>query len=93
MRCGVSIRRDFYANLLLAGGNTLLEGFCERLSREIVDLAAPAMRVKVIALQDRRYSTWVGGSILACLHTFKGMWITKAEYDDEGPKIVHRKCY
>ena len=51
------------------------------------------MKIKVIAPPEREYSVWVGGSILASLSTFQGMWITKAEYDDTGPAIVHRKCF
>ncbi len=41
---------------------------------------------------DRKYSVWIGGSILSSLSTFQSMWITKAEYDESGPQIVHRKC-
>ncbi|KTG40545.1 hypothetical protein cypCar_00002780, partial [Cyprinus carpio] len=33
------------------------------------------------------------GSILASLSTFQQMWITKQEYDEAGPSIVHRKCF
>ena len=32
-------------------------------------------------------------SILASLSTFQQMWISKAEYDESGPSIVHRKCF
>ena len=40
-----------------------------------------------------RYSVWIGGSILASLSTFQQMWISKQEYDESGPAIVHRKCF
>ena len=49
--------------------------------------------VKVIAPPERKYSTWIGGSILASLSTFQQMWISKEEYDESGPSIVHRKCW
>merc|ERR1712088_877235 len=42
---------------------------------------------------ERKYSVWIGGSILVSLSTFQAMWITKAEYDEAGPSIVHRKCF
>ena len=35
----------------------------------------------------------VGGSILSSLSTFQQMWISKQEYDESGPSIVHRKCF
>ncbi len=51
------------------------------------------MRIKVVAPNERKYSVWIGGSILSSLATFQTMWITKAEYDESGPAIVHRKCF
>lgn len=48
--------------------------------------------VQIIAPADRTYSTWVGGSILASLSTFQTKWISKQEYEETGPSIVHRKC-
>ncbi|KAL7720916.1 actin [Entamoeba marina] len=59
----------------------------------VVLSAPPTMKVKVIAPPERKYSVWIGGSILASLSTFQNMWITKEEYDEAGPAIVHRKCF
>eukprot|EP00644_Phytophthora_capsici_P019158 jgi/Phyca11/133407/e_gw1.447.2.1 len=56
-------------------------------------LAPAAMKVKIITPPERKYSVWIGGSILASLATFQHMWISKAEYDESGPSIVHRKCF
>eukprot|EP01084_Bolivina_argentea_P231101 389812_1 len=58
-----------------------------------MDAIYPAIRpIKIIAPSERKYSTWIGGSILSSLSTFDEMWITKSEYDECGPSIVHRKC-
>ncbi|KAK2817306.1 hypothetical protein Q5P01_025497 [Channa striata] len=51
------------------------------------------MKIKIIAPPERKYSVWIGGSILASLSTFQQMWISKQEYDESGPSIVHRKCF
>merc|ERR1711913_182579 len=51
------------------------------------------MKIKIIAPPERKYSVWIGGSILASLSTFQSMWISKQEYDESGPGIVHRKCF
>ena len=64
-----------------------------RLAKEITSLAPPTMKIKVVAAPERKYSVWIGGSILASLATFQTMWITKEEFEDAGPSIVHRKCY
>ena len=33
---------------------------------------------------ERRFSTWIGGSILASLGTFQQSWMSKAEYEEVG---------
>ena len=51
------------------------------------------MKVKVIAPAERKYSVWIGGSILSGLTTFSQMWITRQELEEVGAGIVHRKCF
>jgi len=93
MKCDVDIRKDLYANTVLSGGTTMYQGIAERMSKEITALAPPTMKIKIIAPPERKYSVWIGGSILASLSTFQQMWISKDEYDESGPSIVHRKCF
>jgi len=92
-KCDIDIRRDLYANTVLSGGSTMFEGIQERLEKEITNLAPAAVRVKIVAPAERKYSVWIGGSILSSLSTFQEMWITKEEYDESGSAIVHRKCF
>ena len=56
-------------------------------------LTVAALPSQIIAPPERKYSVWIGGSILASLSTFQQMWISKQEYDESGPSIVHRKCF
>ena len=93
MKTDVDIRKDLYQNIVLSGGTTMFPGIQERLQKEIAALAPSSMKVKVIAPPERKYSVWIGGSILASLTTFQQMWISKSEYDESGPSIVHRKCF
>jgi actin-related protein len=92
MKCDLDIRRDLFANIVLSGGTTMYSGIADRMNKELVNLAPSAMKIKVVAPAERKYSVWIGGSILASLTTFESMWISKSEYDDSGPQIVHRKC-
>jgi len=92
MKCDVDIRKDLYANIVLSGGSTMYPGIHERVEKEVTALAPPSMKIKVVAPPERKYSVWIGGSILSSLSTFENMWITKEEYDESGPAIVHRKC-
>jgi actin beta/gamma 1 len=93
MKCDVDIRKDLYANIVMSGGTTMYQGLAERLTKEMTSLAPSTMKVKVVAPPERKYSVWIGGSILASLSTFQQMWISKQEYDESGPSIVHRKCF
>nr|KAF6414879.1 actin beta like 2 [Molossus molossus] len=93
MKCDVDIRKDLYANTVLSGGTTMYPGIADRMQKEITALAPSTMKIKIIAPPERKYSVWIGGSILASLSTFQQMWISKQEYDESGPSIVHRKCF
>ena len=93
MRCDVDIRKELYGNIVLSGGSTMFPGIADRMTKEMTALAPSVMKIKVVAPPERKYSVWIGGSILSALGTFQSMWITKAEYDDAGPAIVHRKCF
>jgi actin len=92
MKSHPDIRKDLFANIVLAGGSTMFQGLHERLEQEMIRLAPSGMRVRVVAPPDRKYAAWIGGSILASLATFPQMVISHEEYNDRGLRIVHRKC-
>ncbi|KAL7128274.1 hypothetical protein ABFS83_14G305400 [Erythranthe nasuta] len=92
MKCDVDKRKDLYGKVVLSGGSTMFGGIADRLDKEITGLAPGRTRVKVVAPPERKYSVWIGGSILASINIFHKMWITKGEYEESGYEIVHRKC-
>lgn len=89
----MDLRRVLYSNIVLSGGSTLFKGFGDRLLSEVKKLAPKDIKIRISAPQERLYSTWIGGSILASLDTFKKMWVSKKEYDDEGARAIHRKTF
>merc|ERR1719410_2204941 len=93
MACDIDVRRDLYTNTVLSGGSTMFPGISERLLHEMKQLAPSAMKVKVVAPAERKYSVWIGGSILSSLASFQEMWVTKDHYEESGPTIVHRMCF
>ncbi|CAF1135017.1 unnamed protein product [Adineta steineri] len=93
MKCDIDVRKELYANTVLSGGTTMYNGIADRMEKELKALAPSTMKVKIIAPPERKYAVWIGGSILSSLSTFEAMWITKREYDESGPSIVHRKCF
>jgi len=93
--CDVDLRPALYGNVVVTGGNTCLNGFIERLNRDLSIKTPSTMRFKLIAAngpQERRYGSWIGGSILASLGSFQQMWVSKQEYDEGGRSQVDRKC-
>ncbi|XP_057605578.1 actin-like protein 6B isoform X3 [Hippopotamus amphibius kiboko] len=93
--CDIDIRPGLYGSVIVTGGNTLLQGFTDRLNRELSQKTPPSMRLKLIAsnsTMERKFSPWIGGSILASLGTFQQMWISKQEYEEGGKQCVERKC-
>ncbi|KAF7142474.1 hypothetical protein RHSIM_Rhsim05G0005000 [Rhododendron simsii] len=74
-------------------GTTLIPGLADRLLKELSSMAHPGVRVRVVAPPERKYSVWIGGSILASLSSFQQMWISKYEYMESGASIVHMKCF
>ncbi len=93
MRCDVDIRRELFGNILLSGGSTLFSNLHERLQKEIVQMIPSSVKMKILAPPQRKYSVWLGGSILSALSTFQHLWLSKEDYDEWGPAIIHRRCF
>ena len=92
-KCDLDVRRDLYGNVVLSGGTTMFPGIADRMQKELAALSPASMKVKIVAPPERKYSVWIGGSILASLSTFQNLWCSKQEYDESGPGIVHRSTY
>jgi actin len=92
MKCDIDLRKDLFNNIVLSGGTTMYQGLSERLTTEVKRFAPPNITVRVIAPPERKYSVWIGGSILSSLNTFQENWITRADYDECGPEVVHTMC-
>ena len=75
-RTDMDLRKSLFGNIVLSGGSTLTKGFGDRLLHEVQRLAVKDMRIKIFAPPERLYSTWIGGSILAGLSTFRKMYVT-----------------
>lgn len=94
-RCDMDIRKELYGNVIVTGGNTLFTGFGDRLLKRLSDLTKQNLKVKIIASNttiERRFSSWIGGSILASLGSFQQVWMSRQEYDEQGVTLVDRKC-
>ena len=94
-KCDVDVRKDLFGGVVVAGGGSLFANLRERLESELHDAAPTNVRVKVSASVngvERKFSTWIGGSILASLGSFQQMWLSKAEYEEHGAGLIHKRC-
>lgn len=93
--CDTDLKKDLHQNVIFSGGNTLFPGFVERAMSELSSAVGAQLKLKHQSLptaNDRKFSTFIGGSILASLGTFHQMWMSKQEYDEYGSSLVARKC-
>jgi actin-related protein 4 len=90
----VDLRPNLLGNVVVTGSTSLLTGFNDRLNQELTTMY-PGVKVRIHAAgltSERRFGAWIGGSILASLGTFHQMWISRKEYEENGPGIVEKRC-
>ena len=87
------IFEEIYKTLVLSGGTTMFPGIDVCLNKELTALAPASVKVTIVALPGRKYSVWIGEALLGSLSTFQDMWVGRDQYDEYGPKIVHRICF
>ncbi|RVX72443.1 hypothetical protein B0A52_03631 [Exophiala mesophila] len=90
----VDIRPLLLGNVVVTGAASLIRGLPDRLQLELTKMY-PSARVKIQASGlsvERKFGSWIGGSIVSSLGTFHQMWISKKEYDEHGASIVEKRC-
>ncbi|CAG9134164.1 hypothetical protein JYU34_000938 [Plutella xylostella] len=93
--CDADARPALWGNVVICGGVSNTQGWMERLSKELSSRAPSSHRLKSHAPpspQERRFASWIGGSILASIGSFQQMWISSQEYDEGGKGQLERKC-
>ncbi|KAF2665110.1 Actin/actin-like protein [Microthyrium microscopicum] len=93
LACDQEVRPALLNNIVIVGGSSLMQGFVRRFDIEIkalfpgpnVRLSAPSNPV------ERKFASWIGGSILSSLGSFHQLWISRKEYDEHGPIIVEKR--
>ncbi|XP_060845430.1 actin-like [Rhopalosiphum padi] len=89
--CDKNEQKNMYNNIILAGGNTLFPNLSSRLMTTVAELVAPTTKVQITADPGRKYSTWLGGALLASIPSYQQMWVSKEMYDEQGAIAVHDK--
>lgn len=83
-RCDSELQYELISNIVLGGGSSMFQGLTNRLRKEVSALL-PRMSdndFNYVADFQRKYSAWIGGSMLGSLSTFQSLAITRAEYEE-----------
>ncbi|KAK1939636.1 putative actin [Babesia divergens] len=93
----VDIRRELLSSIVVVGGVSLTDGLIDMLNTQVsqgpIGRGSKFKLVHPSSYTEARYSTWLGGSILASLGRFQQLWISKGEYKEHGTTIAYRRCH
>lgn len=88
------VKGHLLGNVIVTGGTSLLDDLTDRVNYELTT-TYPGPKVRLQApgnIVERKYANWIGGSILASLGTFHQMWVSRKEYEEQGPSVVEKRC-
>uniref|UniRef100_A0A7S0ZB26 Actin-related protein 4 n=1 Tax=Timspurckia oligopyrenoides TaxID=708627 RepID=A0A7S0ZB26_9RHOD len=94
----VDLRRELSNAVVLCGGGSQMSGLYNRFQKEMAELTPQMYKLRVLAPQmglnsvEKSSMSWIGGSILSSLGTFQQMWLSKAEYEENGASAIDRRC-
>mmetsp|Transcript_17156 Transcript_17156/g.58245 ORF Transcript_17156/g.58245 Transcript_17156/m.58245 type:complete len:421 (-) Transcript_17156:96-1358(-) len=91
-RSDVDARKELLASVCLCGGTSLIPGLPARLSHELRAMLPSGFRPKLHTMLpvEREFSAFIGGSILASCGAFQQLWIGRAQYLEEGERVLQR---
>lgn len=86
----IDARKELCGNILLCGAHSLFPNLDKRLSEEISGIVSNFFKCRVIAptnTMERRFASWIGGSVLTSLGSFQQLWLSKTEYEEYGATL------
>lgn len=90
----VDQRAALLQNIVVIGGGSFMPGLTDRLNFELAQ-RIPGSKIKIHSPGnsiERKYSAWLGGSILASLGTFHQLWVGQDEWKEHGANILRQRC-
>ncbi len=92
-KCDAVLQPELCECVVITGGSMRFPGMADRLQRELSALFAhnDALTVKVLGPRDN-LTAWAGGSLFGQTSGFRAACVTRSEYEESGPGIVHSKC-
>ncbi|EGR27852.1 hypothetical protein IMG5_187570 [Ichthyophthirius multifiliis] len=89
----IDLRNTLYQEIIISGGCTKLKDFPNRFLNEVKKIVPKQQKVKAYSPENREDLCWIGGSILSNLASFKNMWITKKDYEEQGERVLLKNSF
>jgi actin-related protein 6 len=87
-----ALRVGLLANVVVVGGNALIEGFMERLESELRSLVPADYVLSIARAEDSIRHSWLGAARFASqAELLQEVLVTKAEYDERGSTWLVKK--
>lgn len=96
MKSDIQLRPDLFSNIFLIGATTLMNGFTERVQKEVEELAKKEnydCPINVVAVPKRANAAWIGGSIVGGLSVFPQLAAHADEYEELGESLIFRRFF
>lgn len=99
-KCDISTRKELFNNIILVGGNTIINGFSDRFKNEFESIinsnqdqtasSEQKRSYKIHETKERKYSAWIGASGICSLSDFFDKWINRNTYFEKGEKVFEQ---
>ena len=96
MKTDIQLRPLLFSHIFLTGATTLLDGFAERVEKEVQNMVYKDnfnYQVHVVAHPKRANAAWIGGSIVGGLNVFPQMVAYSDEYKELGYQLIDRRFF
>lgn len=99
----IDLRAAFYKHIVLSGGSTMYPGLPSRMEKDMKEQYLEHVlkgnkknmakfKLRIEDPPRRKHMVFLGGSVLADIMKDRAeFWITKAEWEDEGERILDKK--
>eukprot|EP00746_Dinoflagellata_sp_MGD_P087022 gnl/MRDRNA2_/MRDRNA2_34516_c0_seq1.p1 gnl/MRDRNA2_/MRDRNA2_34516_c0~~gnl/MRDRNA2_/MRDRNA2_34516_c0_seq1.p1 ORF type:complete len:385 (-),score=52.02 gnl/MRDRNA2_/MRDRNA2_34516_c0_seq1:177-1331(-) len=91
-KCEPAVQTILYSNILLAGGGSLLSRLARRLRRELSDLTEEPVKVFCADEDEAPNAVYYGGVLFASAPSFQSAFVHRAEFEEHGASIIHKRC-
>ena len=80
--CEEKYKSEFMQNFCLIGGNSLIPGIESKISKLLTSIGIKEISLPEKSEEEKKFASWIGGSIFASLDCFSSLLIKRSEYEE-----------